>query len=335
MKHKGITVLVPLALASAAALGLSPAAQAVPPTVQGDTQLVTTDTWGDLQHTIRHPDGSWQRVGLIPGYGHVDYLTSTSLHGEDNVVVEYHTGPSNNPNIQAARLIRHDNGNWDFHASMPQLPVSPEPIAAVAVDDQLNVVSLTPDGPQVATLGPDDQWSGFSTVPLGTHLRSIAAVDHDGALRVVGLSGDGLTVSVIDRTATGWSPVTRTQVDVGEGNIATQLAAVQVGDTLQVGAVVNSTTDSNAIPSIAFATMDKSGAWSAFAGLRALVWGRPSQLSMVATLGNGETQLAYTTTTGDTYHTIRHADGTWQDAGSVQQVAGGEAALGPVTITGY
>jgi hypothetical protein len=331
MKHKGIAVLAPLALATVAALGFGQAAQAAP-AVQGDTQLVTTDQWGDLQHTIRHADGSWQKMGLLKGIAGVQYLASANVDGEENVIVVTETGPSNNPDIQGKRLVRHTDGTWNLNAPLPQLPVMPEPVAAVSVNHKLNVLNLTPTGPEVAELGVDGTWSEFTNVPLGGHLRAIAAVANGNSLRVVGLAGDGATIKVIDRTATGWSPVTTTTVNVGEGNIATQLAAAQIGDTLEVSALVNSTTSPDAIPMIGFTAMDKSGTWSAFASPQAIIYGRPSQLSMTA--ANGETQLAYNTSDGTTYHTIRHADGTWQDAGSVTAVAHGDSAWGPITIAG-
>lgn len=330
MRHKGITVLAPLALATVAALGIGTAQAA--PAAQGDTQLVTVDQHGDLQHTIRHADGSWQRMGTIPGYSQVNYVTSAMVGGEDNVFVEYQAGPSNNPDIQAARLVRHADGTWDYRASLPEIPVNPQPMSAVTVNGRLNLVTLTPSGPEVAELGADGRWSAFSTVPLGTHLRSIAAVANGTSLRVVGLFGDGHTVGVIDRTATGWSPVNTTLANVGDQNIATQLAAAQVGGTLQVGAVVDSATNPQAVPMLAVATMNSSGSWSGFTGPQTTVWGRPFQVSM--TPANGEIQLAYTTETGGIYHTIRHADGTWQEPGSVQNVTGGEWVTGPVTIAG-
>lgn len=328
MKHKGIAVLAPLALATVAMLGFGQAAQAAP-AIQGDTQLVTIGQHGELQHTIRHADGSWQRMGFIPGYGQVNYLTSAIVGGEENVVVEYQTGPSNNPNIQAARLVRHADGNWDFHASLPDIPVNPEPITAVNVNGKLDLVALTPTGPEVSELGANGQWSEFSDVPLGGHLRSIAAVANGNSLRVVALYGDGHTVGVIDRTATGWSAINKTVAEIGEENVATQVAAAQVGDTLQVGAVVNSTVNPDAMPSIAFERMDKAGSWTNTSSV--WTYGRPATVSM--TPSNGDMQLAYTTQDGSIYHTIRHADDTWQEPGYVQGVAGGGPAAG-VTIAG-
>ncbi|MFI9386147.1 hypothetical protein [Kutzneria sp. NPDC052558] len=328
MKHKGIAVLAPIALATVAALGLGSAAQAAP-AAQGDTQLVTADQNGNLLHTIRHADGSWQKMGTIPGYGQIDYVTSAIVGGEENVVVEYQHGQDD---IRVDRLVRHTDGTWDYHASLPLIPVYPEPIVATTVNGRLNLVSLTPDGPVTAELGANGTWSAFTSVPLpvNLHLRAIAAVANGNSLRVVGLSGDSNVVSVIDRTATGWSPVNSTVINVGNGNIATQLGAAQVGDTLQVAVVVDSATNPQAVPSIAHATMNKSGNWSTFSGV--WTYGRPNQVAM--TPANGEMQLAYITETGALYHTIRHADGTWQEPGSVQDAAGGGLVTGPVTIAG-
>jgi hypothetical protein len=65
MNRKGIRLVAPLALATAATmgLGLSQPAQAADTT--GETQLVTSDQLGDLYHTVRHADGIWQAPGNV------------------------------------------------------------------------------------------------------------------------------------------------------------------------------------------------------------------------------------------------------------------------------
>jgi len=330
MKHKGIGVLAPLALATVAALGFGQVAQAAP-AVQGETQLVTVDQYGELYHTIRHADGSWQKMGVIPGYGQVNALASAMVGGEENVIVEFQTGTQKVPDIQAARLVRHADGTWNFNASLPEIPMNPGALSLVNVNGRLNLVSLTSTGPMVAELGADGTWSAFSNVPGPGHMRSVAAVANGSSLRVVELYGDGRTVGVVDRTATGWSTINTTLANTDDRNVDTQVAAAQIGDTLQVGVVLDSATDTQAVPWIDHATMDKSGNWSGFAGLPT-VWGRAFQVSMTA--ANGEMQLAYTTETGALYHTIRHADGTWQEPGFVPEVTGGGSVTGPVTIAG-
>ena len=79
MNRKGIRLVAPLALATAATLGLglSQPAQAADST--GETQLVTSDQLGDLYHTVRHADGTWDYHASFPD----QWVTPTDMSAAD------------------------------------------------------------------------------------------------------------------------------------------------------------------------------------------------------------------------------------------------------------
>ncbi|MFI9386148.1 hypothetical protein [Kutzneria sp. NPDC052558] len=330
MPHKGFTALVPLALATVAAIGIGAAAQAAP-AVQADTQLVTIDLQGDLQHTIRHADGSWQKMGSIPGYDGAIYLTSAIVNGEENILVEGAISQGQS-GLYTARLVRHTDGTWTQHASMPAIPDQPAPMSAVNVNGQLNLVVQSHSGPQVSVLNGDGSWSAFSAIPTEGHkLVSVAAATDGHTLRVAELLDDGLTIGVTDRTATGWTPLNITTEGLPASQAAEKIVATQTGGLLQI-ATMNSPTDEPGNHYIEHGIVDGGGKWSGFAQVDLHGKDNPCDISM--TTSNGAMQLAYLSGLNyELYHTIRYPDGTWQTPGNVLDVTGGHA-FGAVTIAG-
>lgn len=334
MNIKGIRLLAPFALATAATLGATlgqPAAQAAPQTV-GETQLVTTD--GDnLEHTIRHSDGTWQRMGAIPGYENVSQITSAIVNGEENVIVQGASGQSTGSQF-ADRLVRHSDGNWTYHASLPAIPDMPATMSAVNVNGHLDLVVLTRSGPQVSELDSvTDTWSAFSAIPTDGHkLASVAAATDGQKLRVVELFDDGRTIAVTDRTSSGWTALDTTTTGLSDRQVTTKIAAAQTGGLLQIVTLNHPADAPSGENYLEHGIVDGGGRWSGFAEVDLRGQGTPWDFAMTA--ANGSMQLAYRAEFGNAiYHTIRWPNGSWQTPGNLLDATGGDAQ-GPVTIAG-
>lgn len=319
MESRRIRLFTGLGLAAAAALGLSQPAQAAPDS--GQTQLVTTDGQGNLDHTIRHADGTWQRFGLIPGYHNVSALTSVIVGGEENVFAQYDNGGG--PRL--GHLVRHTDGTWNYAAATPAPPSgATEQLAAANVNGRIELVRLASTGPEVSELDADGNWSVWRGVPSGEHaVQSIAAVASGGTLRVVELTADGRTVGVADRVDGSWTVGSLTPISADARVKAVQIAAAEVGTDLQVTARYEYTVDPTHYSRFRHGILNSAGSWSGFADLTTTIFvpGAPCDVAMTA--ANGELQLAYSSSSGDLLHTIRHPDGTWQEPGDVLNAAAG------------
>jgi hypothetical protein len=111
---------------------------------------------------------------------------------------------------------------------------------------------------------------------------------------------------------------------------AMEIAAAQVGSTLQVAAV-ETDWQSNAVY---HTTRADNGPWQTLPGnftgtINRTAYNAPWHVAIAP--WEGALQMAYSTTYGNVYHTIRRSDATWQTPGRVQDAAG-YVNGGPLTI---
>lgn len=340
MHSKKIRAAATAALVGTAALALAGLAQAAPAQTNAadpyDVQLVTTDGNSSLVHTIRHGNGSWQSFGRIGDYEGVTGLTSTLVSGEENIFFQHTTAKGK----LLAHLVRHADGTWNNDASTPALPggTTVDNLAVTTVGNQINLVRRSGNDVELSVQGADGSWSAWSAVPTeseGVRNIAVAASQENNQLNVVELTADGKTVAGYYRLADGtWSNGIVTQSNPNGIAVATEISAAMVGNDLQVAAVEIDRSFAGVYHTI----LHTGGTWDPFrdiAGALPSVLGSPAHVS-ITNQPNGfvnKLQLVYTTTTGDTYHTIRDYYGKWAPLGNVENAAGNVTA-GQVSIAG-
>ena len=320
MNRDKLRMIVPTVLAAAtAALVMAQPAQAAPSS-PGDMQLITTDGANGLAHTIRDFWGNWLKFGHLGTVTPVTELTSTYHNGEENAF--FLQGGT------MTHLIRHENGTWDMLASTPDATGVTQ-LATTDVAGQLTLVGLRYGTVQTSTQQDDGTWSEWAAVPTGaTTVTDIAVVANGGTLRVVGLNADARNITEFDRPSGGaWTNGGTTMVAPDSGMTATEIAAAQVGDQLQVAAVE---TDGNS-NSVYHAVRAANGKWTRFMNLTGPSYGTYGPMHVAVAPWEGDLQLAYSTGYGGLNHTVRYQDGTWHAFGNVEAAAGYVSA-GPLTM---
>lgn len=341
MHSKKIRAAATAALVGTAALALAGLAQAAPAQTNAadpyDVQLVTTDGNSSLVHTIRHGNGSWQSFGRIGDYEGVTGLTSTLVNGEENIFFQHTTAKGK----MLAHLVRHADGTWNMGASIPALPAGAtvDNLAVTTVGNQINLVRRSGNDVQLSVQGADGVWSAWTAVPTdGRALRglSAAASQENNHLNVVELTADGRTVVDYVRNDDGtWAAGNATPANPLDSAVASEISAAMVGQDLQVAAIEVDRT----FPSVYHTVLHhNTNSWDPFrdiVGALPAEYGSPAHVAITNSPNAyiSGLQLAYTTSDGDMYHTIRDYSGSWTPLGNVENAAGNVTA-GQVTIAG-
>ncbi|QUQ69127.1 hypothetical protein [Kutzneria sp. CA-103260] len=305
-----------LTIAAALVVSTVPAAQATPSTI-GDAQLVAIDGT-TLAHTIRYANGDWQRFGHLD-VAAVGQPASVIVNGEEHLFF------AQAPTGQGAltHYIRHADGTWDVNGSVPE--VAPDQIGSISVTSvggRLVLARLQNWTALVSTQQADGTWSTWEKVPFEPEILSLSVTADGGTLRVVALTEDSNFVLVENRSPTGtWSASPKKSVQViGPPIAAINVAAAQVGVDLQV--VLRYVFGQDWL----WHTILRSdNTWTSTGDVEYEGGtGRIPSISSLAVAAstNGSLQVATATEDGAVYHTVRHADGTWQPFGDVRSVAG-------------
>jgi hypothetical protein len=322
----GRTVLrLPLALALVAVPLVAATPVQAAPTVQlaaGEVHLATLAQGTQVDHTIRHADGSWQDARkLATAYSRGRNLVSTIVNGEEHLLFD----DQRSMGVTIYRMIRHADGTW---TSTSEGRVQTSGVVAVAAESgELNEVRTDNSGAAVLrTRHSDGTWSTGTTVPVSTTANSSFSVAGSGSeLRFVIVNPSGTSLGYLVRDAAGtWSPATDVPFTV-PGVTASTVDIAQVGSELQ--AVVLGS-DAQLYHSIRRAN----GVWDTFNNVGPAAGDPGTPVSVSVTASTGTFHLAIATSEGGVHHTIRFANGTWQPFGDVEQATG---PLGSeVTIAG-
>lgn len=299
---------LPLALVLGVTMTATPAVAHVP----GEVQLMTGAA--ELEHTIRHGDGSWDRFNQLPAGprgGHRN-LASAIVNGELNVV--YDIEAQIKPIFREVFLsIRHANGTWS--KVYTPFGLSSGPHAVAAVNGDLHVVQRSLSGVlRHAIRHADGSWSPLSDVPVPQGSTGASAVATNGALEVLVINGDSLVTTTLLADGT-WSPATPATFFSTRFQAST-VDLARVGPDLHV--VVNSTDGR-----LYHAIRRSDGRWTGWGDVGGET-GVPGVVDSVAVTASGTTlHLAVTTVAGGLFHAIRFENGTWQRYGDVRAAAGG------------
>lgn len=311
--------LIPLALATTAVAGGMPSAPAAP-AATSQLQVIGVGVQNGMAHTIRDSKGNWAGFGWLGGYDNfygAYALDSAIVNGNNDVVFDYLAGSTHTP--RTGFLIRRADGTW-LNATPPSGGTQPGDELAVAnVNGTLTLVRLQNAKFQLATYDGAN-WSSWQDVPLTGQFRDVALTSKGGTARLVALNGDGSGVIEMDRTNGVWGAPTTVPYTspIGAPGGALRIDAVQIGDDLHV--VLSD------VWRMYHTIQHSNGNWDGFGDLAGVAGFVEQPVDVATAEVDGELQVVITNgnpTSGDyMFHTIRHADGTWQRFADVNQVAG-------------
>jgi hypothetical protein len=327
-----IRSLIPLALAGAAVIATLPAAQAAPAATTR-LQIVGAGVESGFGHTIRHADDSWDEYDQLDGSLYNNFygtyaLTSANMGNNDNVVFEYEKGPLHTPTMGFVNRLA--MGDW-INEPVPDGGAEPgDKLAVAATGDLLTMIRQRDGKLQLATYLMNANWSSWQDTGISGDFRDIALTTKGSVLRLVAAKADGSGFVSIDRTNGVWGKATTVpfKSDDGWNQGVTRIDAVQVGDELQVVM-----TDEDRV----YHTVQHAdGTWDAPVGVDTVAGYVERPRDVAAAEVNGELQVVITNETGPNsgylFHTIRHADGTWDQFGEVD-AATGRTNAGLITVT--
>ncbi|EWM10170.1 hypothetical protein [Kutzneria sp. 744] len=304
--------LVPLALAA--------------PSTLGDVHLVVTG-WLDLNHTIRHADGSWQPFGSLPR-SKTTTPASVLINGEEHLFFRYGEGMISP--YYYGDYVRHPDGSWSQE-------VDPGGIDATQLDGQ--AATELGGGPALVRRDGDELvlsvqrptapgWAGKRSRPRG---RS-----------AVFRCPPGVTSSVSwwpARTARPSRPTTVRPAACGRRATGRRSAGVPRPTSpsrmffadLEVVAVAHSGTGVTVRHSI----LHSDFRWDLFRFIfeGAAAGAVPAVDDVAVAASRGAMQLVVAAQ-GGLYHTIRRADGSWQRFGDITREAGKPNVSSEVSLAG-
>ncbi|QUQ69044.1 hypothetical protein [Kutzneria sp. CA-103260] len=323
-----VRTLIPLALAVTVTAGAVPSAQAAP-AATSQLQVIGVGVQAGMAHAIRDSAGNWTKFGWLSGYN--DFygtyaLDSAIVNGNNDVVFDYLAGSTHTPTT--GFLVRQADGSW-LNATAPGGGAhAGDELAVANVNHTLTLVRLQDAKFQLATYD-GATWSPWQDVPLTGQFRDVALTSKGSTARLVALKGDGSGFVEMDRANGTWGTPTTVPFTspIGAPGGALRITAVQIGDDLHV--VLSD------VWRMYHTIQHSNGNWDNFGDLAGVAGFVEQPVDVAAAEVAGELQLVITNGNPDggdhMFHTIRHADGTWQRFGDVGQVAG-ETNAGLITV---
>ncbi|MFH9355390.1 hypothetical protein [Kitasatospora sp. NPDC017646] len=344
----------------AAGLTVTPAAAAESSTAttasstdsaSGLNLLLRADPWKTIQ-TRRAPDGSWDQAREVPQFAGLWYWSLAVDGGRLRMFGAQMAGQG----FHYVQSARNPDGTWAPLSEMTgltDLPHDPQypsmgRITATRVAGQVQVAAVDGTGRVVHTIErPDGTWQPWGTVSASSGLgsgqfSSLSTAEVNGELQMVGTTSAGEVLHTIRHADGNWSAwgnvmgVTGTPSPWGP---PADVAAASFNGSLQV--VVTDNSQAGFYHTI----RNADGTWNRWgdigsqvhfdrAGFHGFIMGGVEGANV-----DGELQLVFESSdnSGSLYHTIRHTDGTWAQAGLVQRavdlsawrpVSNGAAAAG-------
>ncbi|MFQ3561862.1 hypothetical protein QZN11_34400 [Streptomyces gramineus] len=275
---------------------------------------------GTLVGTQRRPDGSWSAAETLPGaYGALEFAGGeravTAMPNGDLQFLVYGTDK------HLYHSIRSANGSWsgwnrlDSDAVDSQLNGGPLAMTGTP-DGSLQALTVDRDGNLLHTLRrPDGSWSGWAGVGDGTGKGVMKAKDvavtslPNNSVKVLVYGQDG-AMRLTERYADGTWEKSGWQVLPGAGG-----AATFAGKDLSITATRDSTLQIAAIGQDGNVWHMAQSPQRVNSGWNTPLWsaGQPMQASAVAIAAtpDGAAQLLAVGKDGNTWHSLRQADGRW------------------------
>jgi len=300
------------------------------PDVSGFDLLLRAEPWTVLQ-TRRANDRSWDQPHLVPQLAGLFHWTVVVQGGRLRLFGAQAIGYGRHY-VQSAQQA---DGSWSALVPMTgvvDLPVSQQygqmgRMTSSLVNGQVQVSAIDGAGRVVHTVeGPGGVWQPWSVVSAASGLGSgpffsLATAELNGELQMVGTTVAGEVLHTIRHADGSWQPWGNVMGATGTPSPwgwTTDVAVAAINGQLQV------VVEDNSMAASYHAIRRADGSWTPWGNIPAQVGfnlaGYPSLPGVEAAAVNGELQLLWETSSnaGDIYHTIRHADGSWDRVGHVQ-----------------
>ena len=286
---------------------------------------------GRLWHTIRHANSTWQSFfGLVESQEANDpgVFTAIGAAGVANELQMVGVGPGG----QLWHTIRHANGSWQGSFGLIEGQESNNPgvftaVACAEVSGDLHVVSVGPGGQLWHTIRhPNGTWQGaFGLIESQESnnpgvFTAVGCAGVNGELQVVGVGPGGQLWHTIRHANGSWQNVFGL-IESQEANnpgAFTAVASASVNNELQVIGVGPG-------GQLWHTIRHANGSWQGSFGLiEGQESNNPGAFTAIGCAGaNNEMQMIGVGPGGKLWHTIRHANGSWQ--GSFGLVEGQES----------
>ncbi|MFE6505273.1 hypothetical protein [Kitasatospora sp. NPDC057738] len=291
--------------------------------------MLRADPWKVVQ-TRRAPDGTWDAAREIPQFGGFRYWTTVVDSGRLRLFGLRSSGPMS---VQFVQSTQQSDGSWSAPTPMrglAELPVSSEyfqlgTAGAAMVDGRVQLAAVDPSGRLVHTVeNPDGSWQPWGAISAPPGLGSdkyfsLATAEVNGELHIVAtMWNDGSVLHTIrhaDGTWAGWGNIMGAAGTPSPWGWPHDVVAVGINGALQV-AVVN-----NSQIAVYHTIRNSDGNWAGWGPIGQQILTQPFYVCGADGANvNNELQLLFETcaNSGSLYHTIRHANGSWDRAGYVQ-----------------
>ncbi|MFE4517777.1 hypothetical protein ACFRMQ_26680 [Kitasatospora sp. NPDC056783] len=317
------------AVMTASPAGAAPRAATAEAPTAGLNLMLNADPWKVVQ-TRRAPDGTWDAAREVPQFSSFYYWTTVIGSGQLRL---FGLKPSGPLSMQFVQSTQQPDGSWSEPTPMKglaELPVPNPPLqrgraGAAVVNGQVQLAAIAPSGRLVHTVErPDGSWQpwGAISAPPGIGsdtFYSLATAEVNGELHIVATMRDNgsvlHTIRHANGTWDGWGNIMGVNGTPSPWGSPHDVVAAGVNGQLQV-AVVN-----NSQIAVYHTIRTSGGNWSGWGPI-----GQPILVQPFYVCGadganvNNELQLVFETCNerGTLFHTIRHANGSWDKAGNVQ-----------------
>ncbi|MEU6971953.1 hypothetical protein AB0A71_30310 [Kitasatospora aureofaciens] len=201
----------------------------------GSSQVVGVGLDGNVYHTVRYSNGTWQPWGaLTDGNGHQMAASQVSIA----------VGPDNNAQVLAVGAdntlyheIRHPDGTWTGFQPLTLADGSPMKAGHVSItvgqDGSAQVLAIGGDGVAYHTVrAANGTWSGFQplTSTTGAAMQALdvsIAANRDGSAQVLLIGGDGKVYHEIRRADGTWTGLAAID-GVGTPNMSASNASITI-----------------------------------------------------------------------------------------------------------
>ncbi|MFJ2575311.1 hypothetical protein [Kitasatospora aureofaciens] len=209
--------------------------EAIAAAPDGSSQVVGIGQDGNVYHTVRYSNGSWQPWGA---------LTDASGNKMAASQVSISVGPDNSAQVLAVgadtvlyHAIRHSDGTWTPFQALTVADGSPMKAGRVSIavgpDGSAQVLAIGGDGAVYHTVrAADGTWSGFQ--PLTTNgggamqaLDVSIAANRDGSAQILVVGGDSKVYHEIRRADGTWTGFTGID-GVGTPDMSASHAAITI-----------------------------------------------------------------------------------------------------------
>ncbi|MBW5483129.1 transglycosylase family protein [Streptomyces bambusae] len=295
---------------------------------------VLVESGSGVFHATRFDNGTWTRFGDVSGAanpvpGGARDLAEAGIDGDTHVLAAGGDGRL----YHAVRRADRTWAQWGDASWAAVAPANITRVTAVSIGADLHVAVVADGTIHHSVRRADGTWTPFAAVgrPGGAPVSTVEVARSGSELQMVAVSEDGVLrhgIRHADGTWTGFGDASAAGGAAEAGIASVDDVAVAGTGSGDLQLVITANGGTKQFHGARYA----SGTWSGFNSLAGIV---PSAtVTEVATAAvDGELQAVFVTSDNRVLHTIRHVNGTWDGAGSVN-LTGVPAGRTGIAVTG-